>query len=400
MPPSRPFDQPALRIAPIKPYYFATLNQKIVELSSTGVDIIRIDIGSPDLPPADFIIDTLVTTARRSDVHGYTDNGGTLGFREAIAHFYQNRFQVKLNPVNETLGLLGSKEGIFNLSQVWVNPGDIVLIPDPGYPVYRVSGLIAGAQIYTLPVLRENQFLPDLDAIPQDILEKAKLLWLNFPGNPTGAVAPIHFFEKAVEFAHRYQILIAHDAPYTNICYEDYQAPSILQVEGSKDVCVEFNSLSKSYNLAGWRLGMVVGNPQVIQYLHTYKSQSDSSHFEAMLQAGIAALTGDQKWIEDRNAVYQYRRDLMVDGLRKSGFTVDSPRAAIYMWASLPPGFTDSMDFCARLLQETGVSVTPGVIYGKYGEGFIRISLSAPTDRLKQAISRITKWLSKSTGTV
>jgi LL-diaminopimelate aminotransferase len=392
---SKPFIRPSDRIASFKPYYFATLNLKLAELKSSGVDIIRIDIGSPDLPPAEFIIDTLVHSARRPDTHGYTANGGSLAFREAIARYYKQRFMVDLNPQTETLALLGSKEGIFNLNQVWVNPGEIVLVPDPGYPVYRAGGLIAGAQIYPLPILQKNKFLPDLETIPKGILKRTKLLWLNFPNNPTGAVAPLEFFEKAIGFAKKYQFLIAHDAPYTNVCFDGYIAPSILQVQGAKEVCIEFNSLSKSYNLAGWRLGMAVGNPDVIHYLHTYKSQSDSSHFEAILQAGITAMTGDQSWINERNAIYQQRRDIMVRGLRKSGFSIEIPQAAIYIWAFLPPGYTDSLDFSMHLLQDTGVSVTPGIVYGGFGEGYIRISISAPTSRLEESIDRIAKWLAK-----
>lgn len=387
--------RPAERIASFKPYFFASLSQKIAELKALGTDVIRIDMGSPDLPPADFITDALISTARRSDAHGYTPNGGTLAFRRAIAAYYANRFQVDVDPQKEAIALLGSKEGIFNLSQVCINPGDIVLVPNPGYPVYQSSTLIAGGQIYPLPLLRENHYLPDLDSVPEWVLERARLLWLNYPNNPTGAVAPFEFFEKAVAFAHKYQILIAHDAPYVDICFDSYKAPSILQVPGAKEVAIEFNSLSKTYNMAGWRLGMAVGNPEVIRYLHTYKSQVDSSHFEAILQAGIIALTGDQSWIEERNQIYQHRRDIALTGLREAGFAVETPPAAIYIWAHLPAEFTDSTAFCSQLLEETGVSVTPGVVYGKYGEGYIRISLGVPTDRLKEAIDRIINWVKK-----
>lgn len=387
--------RPSDRIASFKPYFFASLNQKIVELKARGVDVIRIDMGSPDLPPADFIIDTLAAAARRPDTHGYTPNGGTLAFRRAISTYYSNRFQVELDPQKETVALLGSKEGLFNLSQVCVNPGDIVLVPNPGYPVYQASGIIAGADIYPLPILRENQYLPDLDAIPEWILERTRLLWLNYPNNPTGAIAPISFFEKVVEFAQRHQILVAHDAPYADVCFNGYKAPSILQVPGAKEVAIEFNSLSKAYNMAGWRLGMAVGNAEVIRYLNTYKSQSDSSHFEAVLQAGITALTGDQSWIEERNDIYQYRRDLTLRGLREAGFTADTPPAAIYIWAHLPPGYIDCTAFCNQLLEETGVSITPGVVYGKFGEGYVRISLGEATNRLQEAIERILKWINK-----
>jgi len=392
---NKSISRPAERIASFKPYYFASLSQKITELKALGMDVIRIDMGSPDLPPADFITDALISTARRPDAHGYTPNGGTLAFRRAIAAYYANRFQVDLDPQKETIALLGSKEGIFNLSQVCINPGEIVLVPNPGYPVYQSSTLIAGGQIYPMPLLHENHYLPDLDAIPEWVLEQARLMWLNYPNNPTGAVAPLAFFEKAVEIAKKYQILIAHDAPYVDICYDGYKAPSILQVAGAKEVAVEFNSLSKTYNMAGWRLGMAVGNSEVIRYLHTYKSQVDSSHFEAILQAGILALTGDQSWLEERNQIYQHRRDIALQGLRETGFRVETPPAAIYIWAHLPQGYTDSTAFCSQLLEEAGVSVTPGVVYGKYGEGYIRISLGVSTDRLIEAVERIKNWLRK-----
>jgi LL-diaminopimelate aminotransferase len=384
--------EPAKRIASFKPYFFAALNQKITTLKARNVDVIRLDMGSPDLPPIDFIVDALARSARRPDAHGYTANGGTPGYRQAIAGYYSRRFGVKLDPANEVLGLIGSKEGLFNLAQVLLNPGDFSLVPDPGYPVYSAGTLIAGGQIYPLPLLSENKFLPDLAAIPEDIARKAKILWLNYPNNPTGASAPLEFFTSAVEFGRKYNILVAHDAPYVDVCFDGYVAPSILQVAGAKDVAIEFNSLSKSYNMGGWRLGMAVGNPQVLSYLHTYKSQMDSSHFAPVLEAGIAALEGDQTWLEERNDIYQFRRDIVLKGLRASGFTVQTPPATIYLWAHLPAGITDSTRFCERLLEETGVSTTPGVVYGAYGEGYLRISLGMATDRIKEAMERIKAW--------
>jgi LL-diaminopimelate aminotransferase len=387
--------QPSERIASFKPYFFAALLQKLADLGAKNVDVIRLDMGSPDLPPAKFIIDALDQSARRSDTHGYTANGGTPAYRKAVAAYYSRRFGVNLDPASEVLGLIGSKEGLFNLAQVLINPGDYSLIPDPGYPVYRSGSLIAGAKIYTLPLLHENHFLPDLDAIPAEIARKAKILWLNYPNNPTGAVAPISFLEKAVAFGRKYQVIIAHDAPYVDVCFDGYAAPSILQVAGAKDVAIEFNSLSKSYNMGGWRLGMAVGNKQVLGYLHTYKSQMDSSHFGPVLEAGITAMTGDQSWLEERNQIYQDRRDIVLQGLRISGFNVETPPAAIYVWAHLPPGFHDSTQFCNRLLEETGVSTTPGIVYGDYGEGYLRISLGMATDRIKEAMTRLTAWVPK-----
>jgi LL-diaminopimelate aminotransferase len=384
---------PADRIASFKPYFFASLNRKIAELKTKGMDVIRIDMGSPDLPPADFIVDSLVQAARRKDTHGYTPNGGTPEFRKAVADYYADRFEVDLDPNKEVIGLIGSKEGLFNLSQVLLNPGDVALVPDPGYPVYSAGAVIAGARVVNLPLLKENGFLPDLKAISKTDLEKAKILWLNYPNNPTGAIAPMSFYEEAILFARENHLLIAHDAPYTDVCFDHYHAPSMLQIPGAKDVCVEFNSLSKTYNMAGWRLGMAVGNPEVINYLFTYKSQMDTSNFAPVFTAGVTALTSDQSWLEERNLLYRERRDLVVNGLRKAGFAVDTPKAAVYVWAHLPQGENDSMLFCERLLVETGVSTTPGVVYGQHGEGYVRISLGTATDRIAEAMQRIVNWI-------
>ncbi len=383
---------PAERIASIKPYFFASLNKKITDLKAKGVDVIRIDMGSPDLPPQDFIIDSLVESARRADTHGYTPNGGTPAFRKAIANYYMERFEVELDPQKETIGLIGSKEGLFNLSQVILNPGDVALVPDPGYPVYTAGAEIAGAEIVAMPLLKENGFLPDFNALPVEALSRAKLMWLNYPNNPTGAIASMEFFEEAVLFARQHHLLLAHDAPYTDVCFDHYHAPSLLQVPGAKEVAVEFNSLSKTYNMAGWRLGMAVGNAEVIEYLSTYKSQMDTSNFAPVFAAGVTALTSDQDWLEERNALYQERRDLVVNGLRAAGLSVDTPKAAIYVWAGLPAGENDSIRFCNRMLEETGVSTTPGIVYGKHGEGFLRVSLGTATERIAEAMQRIIHW--------
>jgi LL-diaminopimelate aminotransferase len=384
--------KPADRIASFKPYFFASLTQRLASLKSQGVDIIRLDMGSPDLPPADFITDTLINEARRSDTHGYPPIGGTSAYRRAIVTYYENRFEVELDPDHEVIGLIGSKEGLFNLSQVLLNPGDLALVPDPAYPVYKASGTIAGAEIYEIPLVLENDFLPDLEAIPEEIKRKAKLIWLNYPNNPTGAVAPMSFLEKAVSFAQHYGWIIAHDAPYSDVCFGDYHAPSILQIPGAKQLAVEFNSLSKAYNMAGWRLGMAVGNPQVISYLNIYKSQMDSSQFGPLMSAGVKALSGDQTWIQARNAIYQERRDIVVRCLREGGFKVNVPPAAIYVWAQLPEGEKSSTDFCMTLLEDTGVSTTPGVVYGNYGERYLRISLGTETTRITEAMQRLVTW--------
>jgi LL-diaminopimelate aminotransferase len=385
--------EPAQRIAGFKPYFFATLNKRLAELKARGMDIIRIDMGSPDLPPADFIIDRLGESARRPDVHGYTPNGGSPAFKRATAEYYGRRFGVELDPEKETIALIGSKEGLFNLSQVLVDPGDTVLVPDPGYPVYSASGIIAGAKVHPMPLQAENGFLPRFEDIPEQVARESRILWLNYPNNPTGAIATLEFFQQALDFARKYNILLAHDAPYADVCFDGYHAPSILQLPGAREVAVEFNSLSKTYNMAGWRLGMAVGNADVIKMLSTYKSQMDSSIFMPILEAGMAALDGDQGWLEERNAIYQERRDIVVAALSQAGFGIEMPKAAIYVWARLPGGESDSLGYCARLLDETGVSTTPGVVYGQFGEGYLRISLGTATDRIREAVRRMTEWV-------
>ncbi|HVN56415.1 MAG TPA: aminotransferase class I/II-fold pyridoxal phosphate-dependent enzyme [Anaerolineaceae bacterium] len=384
--------KPADRIAPFKPYFFATLNQKISQLKTNGVDVIRIDMGSPDLPPTDEIIEEMIAAARRPDMHGYSPMGGTLEFRKAATLYYLRRFGVELDPQTEVLGLLGSKEGVFHLGQVLLNPGDLALVPDPGYPVYRASCEIAGAEVFTMPLLEKNGFLLDLAAIPTDVADRAKLMWLNYPNNPTGAVASIAFFQDVIAFAREHSIFVAHDNPYADVCFDGYVAPSLLEVPGAREICVEFNSLSKTFNMAGWRVGMAVGNSQILGYLHTYKSQLDSSTFTPLLTAGAKALTGDQEWIQERNQIYLERRDIVVSALKKAGLRVTTPPAAIYVWARIPSG-EESTAFCTRLLEETGVSVTPGTVYGEYGEGYLRISLGTETSRMKEAMRRLVDWM-------
>lgn len=387
------FIKPADRIASFKPYYYASLAKKINQLKENGVDIIKIDMGSPDLPPNEHIIETLKKSAEKPNKHGYSPMGGSLEFRKAITQYYKNRFNVQLEAMTETIGLIGSKEGLFNLTQVVVNPGDYVIVPDPGYPVYAASAKIAGGQIYSLPIIEENHFLLDLKSIPQEVLLKTKLIWINYPNNPTGAIAPFSFFEEIIEFAKKNKIIVAHDAPYVDVCFDGYIAPSLMQVNGAKDVAIEFNSLSKSYNMAGWRLGMAVGNPNILNFIHTYKSQMDSSQFEPVIDAGISALTGDQTWLIERNNIYKQRRDIVVKGLKEAGFELNTPPAAIYVWAKLPNGYHNSMEFCNKLLEDTGVSVTPGIVYGEHGEGYLRVSLGTNTDRIREAISRIKNWI-------
>jgi len=385
--------QPADRLNRVPMYVFASLGARIRKLQAEGLDVIRLDIGSPDMPPPDFIIEALHQSAQNPRHHGYAGYFGTPALRQAIADYYARRFGVELDAATEIQPLIGSKEGIVNMALAWLDPGDLALVPDPGYPSYRMGAYLAGAETYTLPLLAENDFLPDLDAIPDDVADRARLLWLNYPNNPTGAVAPLEFLERAVAFAQKHDLLICHDAPYTEICFDGYQAPSLLQVPGAKEVAIEFNSLSKSHNMAGWRVGMAVGNAKAIGALLQVKSNIDSGIFRPIQDAAVAALNGDQSWLAKRNAVYQQRRDMILDMLKEVGIRARCPKASLYIWAETPPGYT-SAAFADKLLREAGVSMTPGTAFGQHGEGYLRISLGQDTERIREALDRLRefKW--------
>lgn len=389
--------QPAKRLERFPPYVFATLASRIRDLQGQGVDVIRLDIGSPDLPPPAAIINALAEAARQPDNHGYPSFTGTPALRRAMAGYYARRFAVDLNPDTEVLPLIGSKEGIAHLALAWLDAGDVALVPDPGYPVYGMGALIAGAEPYRVPLLEVNHYLPDLDAIPAAVVQRARVLWLNYPNNPTGATADLGFFARAVAFARRHDLLLCHDAPYCDVGFDGYRAPSLLQIRGARDVAVEFNSLSKSHNMAGWRIGMVVGNAQVLAALLQVKSNVDTGVFQAVQAAAVTALTGDQAWIAERNAVYQARRDLVLDALRQAGLRAAPPQAGLYVWAATPAGMAAAA-FAEQLLVQSGVSVTPGSAFGEYGEGYVRISLGIATARLSEAMDRITKARSDTKG--
>ncbi len=385
--------KPADRIAHLKPYFFADLGKRIAALRALGADVVRLDIGSPDLPPPGFILETMFEFASKPNTHGYT-LGMTHPYRTAVAAYYQKRFGVQLDPKTEVMDLIGSKEGLFILSQVILNPGDVALVPDPAYSVYAKSAEIAGAIPYSMPLLEKNAYLPDFEVIPAAQLKKAKILWLNYPNNPTGAIADLAFFERAVAFARKHNLLLAHDAPYCDVGFNGYQAPSLLQVPGAKEVAIEFNSLSKTYNMAGWRLGMAVGQSDAVKYIDTYKGQQDSALFAPFMAAAETAMLGDQSWLVERNRVYQARRDAVVDALHRAGLRVAPPQAALYVWIPVPGG-EHSMDFCSRMLEDIAVSTTPGVVFGKHGEGYFRISLVTDIDRLREGAERIASWLAK-----
>ncbi len=379
------------RLDKLPPYLFVEINQKIAEKRARGEDIISFAIGDPDIPTPKHIIDQLCQAARDPTNHRYPETAGLPELCQAIAQWYQKRFGVTLNPAKEVLPLIGSKEGIGHISFCLIDPGDVALVPDPGYPVYSMSTLLAGGEPYFLPLAEKNDFLPDLEAIPAKIVAKAKLLWLNYPNNPTGAVADIAFFQNAVRFANEHDLAICHDAPYTEVAFDGYHPPSLLQVPGAREVGVEFHSLSKTYNMTGWRIGMAVGNPRMIDALFRFKSNLDSGIPQAIQQAAIEALTSSQDCIAEHNAAYQRRRDKLVKALNDIGLRARPPKASFYIWAKIPDGYM-SVGFTAELLDKVNVAVTPGVGYGNAGEGYIRLSLTLPDDRLDEGISRLLKW--------
>ncbi|MEX1248433.1 MAG: aminotransferase class I/II-fold pyridoxal phosphate-dependent enzyme [Anaerolineales bacterium] len=385
--------KPADRISTLKAYFFADLGKRIAARRAKGADVVRLDIGSPDLPPPGFILEAMFESASKPNTHGYTI-GMTQPFRKAVAAYYQKRFGVELDPKTEVVDLIGSKEGLFILSQVLLNPRDVSLVPDPAYAVYAKSAEIAGGVPYYMPLLEKKAFLPDFDAIPDEVVKKAKILWLNYPNNPTGAIADLAFFERAVAFARKHNLVLAHDNPYCDVGYDGYRAPSLLQVPGAKEVSIEFNSMSKTYNMAGWRVGMAVGHPDAVKFIDTYKSQQDSAIFAPLMAAAEMAMLGDQSWLTERNRVYQARRDATIDALHQAGLRVAPPQAALYIWAPVP-GKEGSMDFCARMLEEIAVSTTPGVVFGKHGEGYFRISIVVDIERIRDGVKRIASWLQK-----
>ncbi len=375
------------RVKNLPPYAFASLGKKLRELKAQGVDIIQLDIGSPDLPPPDFITDAMYRSAQNANHHGYAGYYGTPELRQAIAGYYERRFGVALDPEKEVVSLIGSKEGIANAALAFVNPGQPVLVPDPGYPTYSLGTLLAGGVPVPFPLRAESGWLPDLEAIPADVAA-ASILWLNYPNNPTGAVAPLEFFERAVAFARRYDLLICHDNPYCDVTFGDYTAPSLLQVPGAKEVTLEFNSLSKTYNMAGWRVGMAVGHAAAVDALARTKTNIDSGIFRPIQDASVLVLNGDQGWLKERNAVYCERRDMIMATLRKLGIQAETPVASLYIWARVPAHLT-SAQFAARLLEGAGISVTPGTVFGAQGEGYARISLGMDTGRIREAMSRL-----------
>ncbi len=358
------------------------------KVAAKGIDIISLGVGDPDLPTPGHIIDRLKKAVDNPVHHQYPSYEGMLSFRQAVADWYANRFRVTLDPATEVVSLIGSKEGIAHTPLAFVNPGDVVLCPDPGYPVYSIGTLFAGGEVHIMPLLEENSYLPDFDAIPAKILDRAKLMFLNYPNNPTSAVAGRDFFERAIALARRHNILICHDAAYTEMYYDDKPPMSFLEVPGAAEVGIEFHSLSKTYNMTGWRIGWACGNADAIAAIGRIKTNIDSGIFQALQEAGIEALEADQGPVAELRKVYQSRRDLACNLLTEAGFSFMVPKASFYIWVNTPEGLS-SADFVGRILTETGVALTPGNGFGEHGEGYFRISLTVNEDRLAEALTRI-----------
>ena len=381
----------ARRIENLPPYLFVEITRKIAEKRAKGEEVISFAIGDPDIPTPRHIIDKLCQAAQDPANHRYPESEGLSALHRAIAEWYKKRFGISLDADTEVLPLIGSKEGLAHIAWCIIDPGDIVLVPDPAYPVYGISTILAGGTPHYIPLVEENDFLPDLNTIPANVMEQAKMLWINYPNNPTGAVADIDFFNRVVRFAHQYDITVCHDGPYSEVAFDGYQPVSFMQAEGAKEVGVEFHSLSKSYNMTGWRIGMVVGNEAVINALKTLKSNLDSGIPQAIQYAAIEALTGPQDCIQKHNTIYQKRRDLVVDMLNNIGLVAKPPKASLYVWAKVPKGY-NSVEFANALLDDVGVVVTPGVGYGKNGEGYVRLSLTIPDAALVKGLSRLAGW--------
>ena len=376
------------RLKKLPPYLFRELDRKRDEARAKGVDVIDLGVGDPDLPTPEPIIEALRDAVKDPKNHRYPSYTGMIEFRNAAARWYEKRFGVKLDPEQEIITLIGSKEGIAHFPLAFVNSGDVVLVPSPAYPVYRISTIFADGVPYLMPLLEENSFLPDLSKIPEEVVKKAKLMFINYPNNPTSAIADISFFKEVISFAKKHDIIVCHDAAYTEITFDGYTAPSILQVEGAKDISIEFHSLSKTYNMTGWRIGFAVGNRELISALGAVKSNIDSGAFQAVQIAGIKALQLDESWIKRTIDIYKTRRDLLVDALNKIGLKVQPPKATFYLWVKVPEGYT-SESFASKLLDDAGIVVTPGKGFGDPGEGYIRISLTQQDNRLKEAAERI-----------
>ncbi|MDV0447123.1 LL-diaminopimelate aminotransferase [Methanosarcinaceae archaeon Ag5] len=382
------------RILTLPPYLFASIDESKKAMIDKGVDVIDLGVGDPDRPTPSHIVESMVDAVRDPKNHQYPSYVGLMEFRVAVADWMKKTRNVTVDPKTQVLTLLGSKEGVAHVPFAFINPGDVVLCPNPGYPVYTIGTKFACGVPYEMPLLAKNNFLPDYDAIPKDVLKKAKLLFINYPNNPTGAVADKAFFEKTVKFAKENDLIVVHDNAYSEMVYDDYKSPSFFEIPGAMDVGIEFYSMSKTYNMTGWRLGFAVGNKDLIAAFGKVKSNIDSGAFDAIQRAGITALTSSQQCVAEMNAVYTQRRNVLIDGLKSIGLDVKPQKATFYVWAPVPEGY-DSMGFAKLLLEEAGIVVTPGVGFGKSGEGFVRFALTKEVTRINEAVERMKKIKSK-----
>ena len=376
----------AERIKRLPPYLFAELDRRIAQKRREGVDVISFGVGDPDMPTPGHIVKAACEAAKKPENHRYPSYEGMLAFREAVAERYRRDFNVELDPEREVIALIGSKEGVHNIHFAFVNPGDVVLYPDPGYPVYRTGALFAGGEAYAMPLRRENQFLPDLEAIPREKVKRAKMLWINYPNNPTSAVAEAEFYREVIDFARDNDIVVCSDEAYSAIAFDNYRVRSFLEFDGAMEVGIAIDSLSKAYNMTGWRIAYACGSAEVIAGLGKVKTNVDSGASQIIQEAAIAALLGPQECVRENVRVYQERRNVLVRGLRRLGFDVEKPKATFYVWMPVPEG--DSMGFAQRLL-DAGVVVTPGVGFGEYGEGYVRFALTQPVERIEEALERM-----------
>lgn len=378
----------------LPPYLFARIEKKIEEAKEKGIDIINLGIGDPDQPTPKNIIDKMAQSIYDAPNHQYPSSVGLLAYRQAVAGWYKRRFGVDLDPKTEVVSLLGSKEGIAHISFCYLNKGDVTLVPAPGYPVYEIGTLLAGGEAHIMPLLPENNYHPILEDIPVETAKQAKLMFLNYPNNPTGAITDLAFFSRVVEFARSYDILVCHDAAYSELCYDGYRPPSFLETPGAKEVGIEFNSLSKPYNMTGWRVGFAVGNRDAIEVLGRFKSNVDSGVFQAVQYAGIEAMEGPQDSVVKMRQLYTERRDAALVGLKKIGLEITPPKGTFYLWVPVPAGYNSS-DFAEMILEKANVIITPGLGYGEYGEGYFRIALTVDTARLEEAFERIYQAVGK-----
>lgn len=380
----------AERLKQLPPYLFQEIDRLKAELISKGVDVINLGVGDPDLPTPKHIIEALQKAAEDPATHQYPSYSGMNDFRISVANWYRHRFGVELDPIEEVVTMIGSKEGIAHFPLAFINPGDLALVPTPAYPVYHVGTLFAGGESYFMPLLDENEFLPEVAAIPPDIARRARMIFVNYPNNPTGATAERAFYERVLAFAREYEVIVCHDAAYSEMAFDGYRPMSFLEIAGAKEVGIEFHSLSKTYNMTGWRLGFAVGNRQLLQGLGQVKSNIDSGAFNAIQMAGIAALEGDQACVKEMQQTYQERRDLLIAGLRGVGLKPTVPKATFYVWCPVPQGYSSS-EFTSLLLKECGIVTTPGSGFGAPGEGYVRMALTVGKERIGEAVARIRK---------